>query len=40
MDKVNSKKHEEFYSKFMKFSIVSSILIIILLVLLWFFLIY
>ncbi len=40
MDKVNSKKHEEFYSKFMKFSIVSSILVIILLVLLWFFLIY
>ncbi len=40
MEKVNSKQHESFYNKFIKFSIISSVIITILLVLLWFFLIY
>ena len=40
MEKVNSKQHESFYNKFIKFSIISSIIITILLALLWFFLIY
>lgn len=40
MEKVNSKEHESFYKKFLKFSIISSVLVTILLVLLWFFLIY
>ncbi len=40
MEKVNSKQHESFYNKFIKFSIISSVIITILLALLWFFLIY
>ncbi len=40
MGKFDGKEHQEFFAKFMKASIITSILIIILLALLWFFLIY
>ena len=34
MEKINSKEHESFYSKFIKFSVISSILVTLLLILL------
>ena len=37
---VDGKEHQEFFAKFMKVSIITSIFVIILLALLWFFLIY
>jgi hypothetical protein len=40
MSKLDGKDHEEFFAKFMKATIVTSVLVIILLALLWFFLIY
>ena len=40
MSKFDGKEHEEFFSKFMKATIITSVLIIILLAVLWFFLIY
>ena len=40
MSKFDGKEHEEFFSKFMKATIITSVLIIILLAILWFFLIY
>ena len=40
MRKFDDKEHQEFFAKFMKASIVTTILVIILLALLWFFLIY
>ncbi len=40
MTKFDGKEHEEFFSKFMKATVVSSVLVIILLALLWYFLIY
>ena len=39
MSKIDSKTHENFYSKFIKITIVSCILVTLLLALLWFFLI-
>ncbi len=39
VDKVNSKKHEQFFSKFIKWTVVSCISITALLFVLWFFLI-
>ncbi len=40
MSKLDGKEHEEFFAKFMKATIVTSVLIIILLAILWYFLIY
>ncbi len=40
MGKFDGKDHEEFFAKFMKISIITSILVIILLFVLWYFLIY
>ncbi len=40
MSNFDGKEHEEFFSKFMKASIITTILIIILLAALWYFLIY
>lgn len=40
MSKFDGKEHEEFFAKFMKVSIITSVFVIILLALLWFFLIY
>ncbi len=40
MGKFDSKEHQEFFAKFMKVSIITTILVMILLALLWFFLIY
>ncbi len=40
MGKLDGKEHEEFFSKFMKATIITSVLVIILLAVLWFFLIY
>ncbi len=40
MANFDGKDHEEFFSKFMKITIVTSVLVIIILAILWFFLIY
>ncbi len=40
MGKFDGKDHEEFFAKFMKISIISTVLLIIVLFLLWYFLIY
>ena len=39
MEKPNSKSHEDFFAKFVKFTIWSCILVTVLLAILWFFLI-
>ena len=40
MGKFDGKEHQEFFAKFMKASIITTILVIILLAFLWFFLIH
>ncbi len=40
MNKFDGKNHEEFFSKFMKVTIYTSVFVIVLLAALWFFLIY
>ncbi len=39
MEKPNSKSHEDFFAKFVKFTIWSCIIVTVLLAILWFFLI-
>ena len=39
MEKPNSKSHEDFFTKFVKFTIWSCVLVTVLLAVLWFFLI-
>ncbi len=40
MTKFDGKEHEEFYAKFMKATVIGTVLVVILLALLWYFLIF